>query len=209
MKTYCPARPAKRSTSCCTWPGVNATKSTTASNSIRPSASFTASGSLTSARSARAPAGAGLATDSPLFSRCTSCPSRNARSAHAELMMPVPPMNNTLNDIAGLLRTQTFCKLTRLLAQLSLESARRQTADDLALKGQDEDDERNSDDHPGGHLRPERAIKLRDSRELRNGDCDRLRRRGLRHRIGDHELVPSRDKDQYRGGEDPGHCQRE
>src|ERR1700722_1122407 len=96
MNTYWPARPRKVSTSACTCSGVNATQSTTASNSRCPSSSRTWSGSRASPCRTRAAAGSGRALVWPRVMTDRSMPWSTASRAHAELITPVPPRKRTL-----------------------------------------------------------------------------------------------------------------
>ncbi len=97
MNTYWPVRPVNRSMSVATWSRVNATKLTTVSNSPPASAASIEAGSRMSAWRTVTPGGSGRAEVRPRLITVTSCPAASAAGAHAELMMPVPPMNATLS----------------------------------------------------------------------------------------------------------------
>src|SRR5208283_4180225 len=94
---YCPVLPLKSAISASTWSGVKAIQSTTTSKLCPVSASAMARGSFTSAMISFAP----LGTNSrrwPRFSRYSSMPLSTTRGETAELMSPVPPMNNTFME---------------------------------------------------------------------------------------------------------------
>src|SRR5450755_3948620 len=87
------------STSACTYCEVKATKLTTTSNVISPTAARTAAGSRTSAWITSAPSGAGRQLVEPRLRMVRSIPAATARREQAELMTPVPPMNKTFSAV--------------------------------------------------------------------------------------------------------------
>ncbi|GAB3975130.1 hypothetical protein GCM10027615_41970 [Plantactinospora veratri] len=78
---------------------MKAIQSTTASNSRRPSADRTESGSRMSARSAVTPAGSGRRVVVPRLSTVNSMPCSTANREQAELMIPLPPTKRTLRAL--------------------------------------------------------------------------------------------------------------
>src|SRR5690348_16967511 len=101
MNTYCPVRPRNRPMSVPTCSGVNATQSTTASNSRPPRAAATDAGSRMSPCRTVAPPGSGRCPVRPRFSTNSSMPRSAASHEHAELITPLPPMKRTRRPLTA------------------------------------------------------------------------------------------------------------